>query len=229
MGTMAQQELVHGVDELLADPQWGKMLNDVKKKLQSGHFSGETPDFVFQYSRKSIDIYDAYVYAQSHAAVGAGKIARVKIHVGSTPSGDAALEENNAKLTNLPYPFSADFFGGAGGTDGYLKWTDDIRLEIGIAGHSNHGHQVYAKGAFPSQAQLEVGLQYASKTLFQFTQLRCLARWPYGHEWIYLYVVKDKTLWTVPSLPVPWLDDDDEPIETAESEDDDCPEQPPPF
>lgn len=188
MSTMYRQVVIEGVDELLkSEPEAGAFLIEAKTKINTGFFSQNYLDSIFQHWKGVVDIYDAYMFAQIHAMIGTGALARVSIGVGEIPLGDKAKQENNKRLSHLHELFEAEFYGGSGyGADGYLRWSGDIRMELTPTNAPTSIIEVRA-----GEAQLEVGYQRVEKTYFQLMESRFLARWPYGSKDITLfYLVK---------------------------------------
>lgn len=176
------------VDELLNNYNWHKTLVGVKQKMNNNFFPAEFLDAVVQKNRKGYDFYDAYAYSLIHSMRCTEKLALCGIYIGATPNADCMARENNVKL-NVSDSFDFRFLGGAGGNDGELFIKESIDVEI-----FNAKSDIHTFIAFPfinTGIPLEVGYTEARTTLIHLDSGMPLARWAYGHEWVYI-------LWRIP-------------------------------
>jgi hypothetical protein len=167
--------------------KYANILVDYMIKLKTGYWEQEYVDAIFQNERDVVDLSDAFCFAKIHSSIYNRDIARLQVFVGKTPSKNEAEEENNNKLKNIPYPFSSEFIPGKGGSatdDGYLCWNKEIS-----GGLYNKEKDVYEEFTIPPRTvPLEVGSTDASRSYFHLFQDESLARWPYGSEWIDVFV-----------------------------------------
>lgn len=181
------------VNEQLQDSLYFKCYYEYFRKLKGSFFTQWYVDMIMQPSHyHPLDICQAAHFAQIHSALGDGRMLFTAIGpTKDTPFRDSAVEENNKALSNLTHPFSAKFIGGTGIGDGWLEWTDSIIVE------SANREDIYRSATLePSCCVLEVGYTRPTTTLLHLFQNRRVARWPYGHNVIYLLVVVDRNLWT---------------------------------
>lgn len=181
------------VDRALKEPtgkELRKQLHRIRREWLQGLFTlgdviGQQPSYL------KWDIYDAYAFAAVHAMLDDGLVFAVKIEVGSTPTADLKVTENQRRLDEIAEPFSATFLGRAGyDFDGYLNWNEPIKL--------GHVFQSSLKLITPDQFKcvaLEVGFTKPSRTLTHLKTEFGVARWPYNSSYIYLLVRSDVTRW----------------------------------
>lgn len=98
------------------------------REIKEGKYDEEIVNVVCQHGHYSsfFDLYDAHIFSVIHKKIKSGKLYYRKIWVGSTPSQNHQVEENNRKLQGLPDPFQAKFIPGVGGgaeDDGYFEST----------------------------------------------------------------------------------------------------------
>jgi hypothetical protein len=145
-------------------------------------------DSMSQYPTRHRGPVDAFVFTFLWNGICRGEILCVHVHVGTAPYSDVCRQENNAVLANLPEPFTATFVGGHGvDGDGSVEWSAPIKMTESYPStdvpDKLDGRSVEVE---PGSALLEVGSQSAARTWFELLQGGALARWPYGHEWLYL-------------------------------------------
>lgn len=193
MRTIHQQMLHEIVNEHCAqDSQWVTIVSRVLRLLMEGHWEQPYVDSLVQkWSRYEYDIYDAYAFAQCHAALRVGSVLHATVRVAAGPRADKQVSENNRMLKQLPAPFFAQFRGNNQDDDGFLAWHEPVLF-----------HRMHAAGQDeltpipPSTLPLEIGYTDASRTLLHFAQERGVARWPYGSDTLHLYKVIDDALWS---------------------------------
>ena len=174
-------------------------LSGIHNDLKFGVFDSFIVDQVFQKSRV-IGIEDAYGWMEWCNLVDTGRMFFGSICVGSTPSPDKCADENNEKLKALTGVFDGVFAGGNYGHDGHLILTGDtftlrnnVVLRNGYSTYMNEmagENLILNKGAF---FPLEVGYYDPYRALETILMEGCLARWPYDHEYIYLFRFKKKS------------------------------------
>lgn len=172
---------------LAQEPQWGPVLVQYIEQMQNGFYPQGFVDAVCQSSFAWYpDLYVAYCFANVCAWIGAGLVLTAKVEVGEEPEPDKEMERNNAILSDLPWPFEAEFTGPASrqdNDDGIFSWDEPV--EFGQILHT--GEKKVALIA-PRGIPLEVGTTNADRTLRHILQNGGLARWPYESMWIYLFI-----------------------------------------
>jgi len=196
--TIHRRMLRETVNERCAqDARWAMAVSRVLQGLMDGYWdTAYVHSLVQKWNRYEYDIYDAYAFAQCHAALHMGKVLYRMIQVGAPPQPDNQVRENNRTLNQLPAPFHARFLASNQDDDGFLAWEEPVFFESII---ESVGPVEIVPGLLP----LEVGYTDGSRTLLHFAQERGVARWPYGSDTIYLYKVIDDTLWTPGIEPPP--------------------------
>lgn len=159
------------IDELLCQPDALETYANLRCRMIAREFEPIT-DVITQRWRGSFDLYDAYVFGQIYAGLRAGCITITPIYLGLEPSSDAQLNKNQTKLAGLPSPFTATIQNGGGDNDGEFAWTETI--------------VVGTVELEPRHVPLEIGYTRPLTTLWHLHLERGLARWPYGHDRIWL-------------------------------------------
>ena len=185
------------VDDLLEnDAEWRDCLYDYLRKLKSGYFHKETVDSLLQkFERFPYDIYDAYCYAKLHHLLLTEKIASALVYKGATPRGDKEIEYHNFILAKREDShFFGEFWGGLADDDGYFSW--DVPLNFEVKKGSLTDDKIERKSVIiePRRLPLEVGYTAGSTTILHLFSSGGVARWPYGSEDIFLYILTDESL-----------------------------------
>jgi hypothetical protein len=144
---------------------------DLRRRMIAKEFE-PVSDVVTQRWRGSFDLYDAYAFGQVYAGLRAGEITITSIALGADPGGDDQLEKNQTKLARLESPFKAILRKGRNDSDGDFSWSASIFL-----GDTE---------LQPQSVPLEVGCTKPLTTLWHLHHERGLARWPYGHNRVWL-------------------------------------------
>ena len=171
-----------------------KIYNDLEYEIYDRHIV----DQLFQRSRSFV-MEDALGWALWCKLVDSGRIYFASVPVGSTPSPDVCMAENNEKLKAISSIFDASFCGGTQGHDGTLILVEDsITLRnnaIFWEDHSKWSSELESKTvvlgkdtAFP----LEVGYYDPHRAINTILSDFRLARWPYNHRYIYLFHYEEK-------------------------------------
>jgi len=175
------------------EPDWFVVLGEKLKLLKDEAWPKNMIDCVYQYDwHHKPDIYDMYFFLQFLSLLE-GKNSRLgvfQIPIYSEPFPDKDIEGNNNALKNLPKPFKGTFLGGTQGADGVIEWKTPI--------HCTAYQEQESKGEIswglikPNKIQLEIGYNSSGKFLraLDFTSYGC-ARWPYGQEYITVFVHLD--------------------------------------
>ena len=174
------------------EPTFLVALHEVLVMLKNGRRDEQYVNALMQPHRNAeLTLSDAYVFMGLDYLRRSGRLARVRIGVGATPSRDKELEANRQKLSDLPRPFSAEIWCGMAEFDGHLSWSRKIVTDIGC-GCLECG-PLKARSFPPRSVPLEIGSIDASTTWMHLVQRRALARWAYGSTNILLFIVTDET------------------------------------
>jgi hypothetical protein len=178
-----EEAVARNVEKLFSNPEAMAVILDYLQRLQSGFFKQDYRDAIFQkWDRFPVDIYDAYAFSAVHASIGRGEIVMAKIHVGACPCSDDEIEKMNKLLSNLPKPFSAEFWGLTCDSDGKVIASESFGMDVITC--ENQRVVATSDGVFP----LEVGTTSAAKTMTYLQKWPGkLARWPYDSEYIWLF------------------------------------------
>jgi hypothetical protein len=159
------------LDSYFCEPGVLEVYADLRRRMIAKEFEPVTA-VVTQPWRGSFNLYEAYAFGQIYAGLRTGEITLTPILLGADPDGDDQLEKNQAKLARLESPFKAVLRKGRGDDDGEFSWTESIFL---------------GDTELPSQrVPLEIGYTRPLTTLWHLHHERGLARWPYGHDRVWL-------------------------------------------
>ena len=131
----------------------------------------------------------------THVDVCRGDILRTKVRAASDPSGDRFREENARALADLPHPFTAYVSESqhGGDCDGWLEWSEPVEASVcteetfvDVSGRS--GNVQVITTVEPMRVPLEIGSTLPSRTRLHMVESHGVARWPYGHDWVYVWV-----------------------------------------
>lgn len=194
-GSTHAYALQDALDTLIhEDSAWLPILQDIQKRMNDRFYGPTLLDFAVQkwagFRGGKFDLYDAFAFSKIHSLLCEGKVAHCQIHVGSGPGKDKDIEGNNRLLQNLPEPFTACFQPQAGSgdnDDGYVEWESAVEMVKMVL--NADGTETASSVIVPVQrVPLEVGTTAASRTIHHLNQNGALARWPYGHEWLLVWV-----------------------------------------
>jgi hypothetical protein len=161
--------------------RWGRFY---RESIHQGRWAGGLP------------LEQIAAFAHFHSEVMSGCIAAVGIETDyESPGPDSDRAGNAARLTGLPWPFVAEVDPGQhqADNDGYLKWIEPIQAEASTgtpftrAGGRIEPRQI-TRTIPPGRVPLEIGTTRASVSLLHVIREKGLARWPYGHDRISLFV-----------------------------------------
>jgi hypothetical protein len=189
MSTYDQMVQMHAT-KAMQDPGWAQLLVEVCQKLNAGTYNQWFVDCLTQHwtgIKQGYDLFDAYVFAEFWGDLLHGDIAYAVIGVSKPPGRDRDRVKNNSILATLPPPFRAEFFGGRGDDDGDFRWDTEITLTTTRL--DEHNQQVSGQTMLePGCAPLEVGTTMPGRTLAHLRTEGVVARWPYNHDRIGLFV-----------------------------------------
>lgn len=187
------------LDTRLADPNGPAMLRDAREGLIEGRWGDDYIDALGQdgrHGRESWPLEQVEAFAILHSMVYGGRVASIRIGTGAKPLRDREREVNAAALSRLPRPFTAyvDTDQSNWPGDGVLEWDEPIHVSLatGLIERAPDGSTfpIPLHGMIPAgSAPLEIGSSLASRTLTHLTvDGSAVARWPYGHSLIWLFV-----------------------------------------
>jgi hypothetical protein len=143
-------------------------------------------------------VHQTAAFAYLHALVGGGSVAYVPISTGGTPGPDSDRSGNARRLEDTFSPFKAELDMTQNGADfdGTLSWGETIRMERSTGAFYYENSCVeqrqsrlnYLTTCPPDWAPLEVGDSWPSRTLLHLLEFGAVARWPYGSEFILLFI-----------------------------------------
>ncbi len=183
------------LDERIKDPAWAVLLVEVHRKLRHHEYGPPLlVDAIFQNHTESVGIEDALAFTLVWSSVMAGELCLCEIEVGHEPHEDRARDLNREVLSRLPIPFAADVSDqNCADSDGGLSWGAPIRTDRQLRTEQGHA-QSETWMAPPSAVPLEIGSTKASRTALHVRESRALARWPYGHKSIMLFIAHPSAL-----------------------------------
>lgn len=190
-----EREISKHVSEELCNPKIAACYCDILNRMRNGFY--ETVDIVVQKHARAGDynLEDAWCFGQVHTLICTGKIVRADIFVGSEPRADRDIEYNNSIVSSLYGGFSGEFWGGAWGTDGYIKVNSPI--EFGSVAFDGEVERISSIIVSDWDFPLEVGYVNGATTITRLIEQRSIARWPYGDEWIHLLRLIDDDIFSV--------------------------------
>ena len=183
------------VDHLMAESrELRECLFDYQQKLHAGFFSQSYVDAVLQkWNRRGYDIHDAYAFCQVHRQLCSGSIASTRVYIGATPRADKEIAYNNSVVRgNENSLFFGEFWGALADDDGYITWSKPLEFEVTKCSLTDDTIERSSVLIEPRRLPLEVGTTEGSRTMVHLAFEGGLARWPYGSEELYVYVVIDK-------------------------------------
>jgi hypothetical protein len=167
------------------EPDAGAALVDCLKRVRKNKIPAWFVDFVVQRYRGELDIYDAYALLELHGKWLQKRLAFAHIFVGARAAGNKEQELNTQRLKSLPAPFTGSVSGSLhDDCDGGIRWEKPAPFFLFCEGCS--GCERCRLLVAPDSARLEVGTTSSSRTLVHFVEYPFLARWPYGHESVFL-------------------------------------------
>jgi hypothetical protein len=133
----------------------------------------------WRHSRR--DWYDAAALIEVGLHLQAGWCVVTVVPINATPGRDRDEQSNQAKLDELPQPFSARCESGKGDDDGWLAWDAPISIRHVM----DNGAPLLVRFP-PSGIPLEIGHTEPETTIWHMRREGGVARWPYGAERITL-------------------------------------------
>ena len=132
--------------------------------------------------------HELYTMVRIYHRIRSGEFAGVRIKVGSAPFRDSALDQNTAMLAKLPHPFRAEVWNGMHKEcDGRVVWDDPLVMDV-VSDYNSW--ELKSITIPPGSVPLEIGFCRPFVLWRHMIPQACdagFARWPYGHQDIYLY------------------------------------------
>jgi hypothetical protein len=174
--------LDEAVSKLLENPSHRHIIHRYHQGLNANFFDKKWVEIVFQkLHQQNITMSDAAVFASIWTEIHLGNLLTLQIPIGRRPSSDDQLQTNSDALETLPLPFSCELWGRNFEQDGLLEWNVSIQ-----AGSSKAGEALLPMEISNGKSPLEIGSTESSTTFSHLKQNRCLARWPYCHNFVTL-------------------------------------------
>jgi hypothetical protein len=191
MTTLHERAATAAMEEALSSEDWaGKFLVLMKNRLNEKYYTGYEPDAIVQLCwRSGYSLTDAYVFAQIWSQTMTGEVAVCCAHVGSCPSADRMVSENQKLLNSGLHEFFAasveSQIGPGAECDGWLRWNHEIEFTRTFADEKSK--KPYK--CKPETLPLEIGTTKSSRTWMHLFQDGGVARWPYGHDCVTIFKV----------------------------------------
>lgn len=175
---------------LLSRPGGGELLSIAENSVQMGKWDREFLDAVGYGGRMRLE--QLFITAWMHNKLITGELFTIKVRAASAPHMDRFREENMDAVRDLPEPFYAevDVSQNCADSDGDLWWTEPVvgSQTVWPDDDHNEGQSVLIR---PFKVPLEVGSTKPSRTSLHIREGRGVARWPYGTDWITIFVAPD--------------------------------------
>jgi hypothetical protein len=179
-------------------PIGGTAMVDTMERLQNGHWPEWYVETICQPWKTNPGhtwpMEQVYAFMVIDDWIQRGALAVVDIEVGEEPHRDSDRRGNQAALDGLDVRYTAtvDQTQHCADSDGTFAWNDrlsvSVRVEPGEWSKSSDSAWLDAVVTKADEAPLEIGSTTASATAFHLAETRALARWPYGHRSIRLFL-----------------------------------------
>lgn len=176
--------------KLLAMPGGEELMITAERNIESGFWQDDILEAIgltTRYSRRVREQTFATMYV--YAKILTGEVAIIKVRAADEPDFDEYREKNAEALRDLPEPFMAelDMRQSMGDEDGFFWWTESVvgSRTCWPSDDRNEEQWVVVK---PRRVPLEVGVTKPSRTLLHLRSEGGVARWPYGTDWITVFV-----------------------------------------
>lgn len=191
-GSIYEQAAEHVFEELCAeDSRLLTMAAETSQKLRCGFYQKDIVDALGQYHFPP-PLWETHSFMQLWHHAHGGDVALAKVRIGHCPNKDADIEGNNNILQELARNsggyLAAEFWGGLGDHDGQVEVLKPLLFDTMNTPQDSIEYGGHNSDSF----SLEVGTQSWSKTLHMLRVNGTLARWPYGSEYIWLFVMRSE-------------------------------------
>jgi hypothetical protein len=192
------------LDQMMADPDGPETLRLAYNGIREKRWGADYIDALGQNPRgNGWPMEQVAVFTRLHAMTYSGLIATVTVSTRRPPRADRDREGNAALLADLPHPFTAcaDMHQSNEGGDGLVEWSEPIRMSVatGLIDRDPDGSTRPLPLRFmmpPGSAVLEIGQSLASRTWSHLVMDGGrVARWPYGHPRLWLFINHDWGSW----------------------------------
>ena len=175
---------------LLSRPGGGELLTTAENSVQTGKWDGDFLAAVGYGGRMRLE--QLFITAWVHNKLMTGELFTVKVRAATTPHLDRCRQENMDAVRDLPEPFYAEVDPSqkCADSDGDLWWTEPIVASQTCWPDDDHS-QNQSVLIRPFSVPLEVGSTKPSRTSMHIREERGVARWPYGTDWITIFVAPD--------------------------------------
>jgi len=200
------------LDDFMGDPDGARALQVYVAGLREDRWDADYLDAIHQqHFGGRWPMEQIAAFAHMHSDLMSGHVAHVQLTTfGATPGPDRERQANATALAELPRPFIADVDLTQHGADqdGRLRWVEPIQMELSTGvpwtdpvGHTQPLNKIVTID--PGSVPLEIGTTKASNTLLHCRIHGGVARWPYEHDRIDLFVrVTPRRLWLAQPSPV---------------------------
>jgi len=167
-------------------PAHATFLMDVQDRYRRDEFAPWLAHAISDHSwHTSFDLVEAYAFSQVWGMIHLGMVGLCRIDVGTIPSADKEVEENQRALDEgLPEPFHALVQSNAGrgaDDDGKFGWKRAVELDrVTITADGVERHTPWKCSR--RKLQLEIGTTTAVRTLGHLLENIGLARWDYSSK-----------------------------------------------
>lgn len=173
-------------------------LRKARVGLQNDQWGRDYTEAIGQSARHEAELWpmdQLAAFTMVHALIYGGAVAMVRIGTAGPPFRDKEREANATALSVLPRPFSAtvDLDQANDPGDGTLTWDEPIQVEqaTGLIDKHPDGSTapiVVRYKIQPGSMPLEIGSTLPSRTYEHLAWGSGVARWPYGHSVIHLFI-----------------------------------------
>jgi hypothetical protein len=192
---------------MMARPGGPDLVATLTANVVNGYYSDELCDVMgtgrSRSGPRSLPIEQILLIGLAHVEICSGQIIRTMVRADGEPHADSGRHANALALSDLPHPFTAqvDLTQYNCDSDGTMSWAEPIEASSYTADQDDHraGLQEIVV-ADPRSVPLEIGSTLPSRTLMHLREARGVARWPYGTDWIHVWLAVGPDHRTFPSL-----------------------------
>jgi hypothetical protein len=181
----------YAYERLMKRPGGPELVATAARSVSSGNWSDDFLMAVGLTVRNTTTAHHQILaVAAIHHNIMLGRILQLKVRALGEAEWDSERDYNAAGLAELAEPFRADVdrSQAMGDEDGWLEWTEPV-LASAWRVEDEKEQLVLAQ---PRRVPLEIGVTKPSRTLMHLRQEHCVARWPYGTDWLTVFVVPDE-------------------------------------
>lgn len=170
-------------EDLILDwsPERFRVTQEYLKDLRGGFVPDWWADCVAQHTWRRHQIVDAGTMQMMELWLRIGYLAVGRVHIGESPSADKEREKNQERLNEACPELDARVSGGHD-NDGSVAVSENLRF-VKFMKAPPFG---FSKKP-PSRVPLEIGTTGSHNTFLHLQRMRGLARWPYRHEYLWIF------------------------------------------